>query len=106
MHKKPDTRNCHFAGHLPGKETFYRKRLRPLAATYITFSPDGKDLLVNLGGEQVRYHRLMTFLESTSEIIFLPPGLSIFRAQPVSPHPRRLQGRWRRQRLVRRPVRR
>ena len=48
--------NCHFAGHLPGKETFYRKRLRPLAATYITFSPDGKDLLVNLGGEQVWSH--------------------------------------------------
>ena len=41
------------AGHLPGKETFYRKRLRPLAATYLTFSADGHDILVNLGGEQV-----------------------------------------------------
>ena len=38
---------------MPGKETFYRKRLRPLAATYLTFSADGHDILVNLGGEQV-----------------------------------------------------
>jgi len=49
----PYSTELYAAGHLPGKETFYRKRLRPLAATYITFSPDGKDLLVNLGGEQV-----------------------------------------------------
>jgi WD and tetratricopeptide repeat-containing protein 1 len=41
------------AGHLPGKEGYYRRCLRPLAATYLTFSPNGQDLLVNLGGEQV-----------------------------------------------------
>ncbi len=41
------------AGHLPAKQSYYKKRLRPLAATYLTFSPNGKDLLVNLGGEQI-----------------------------------------------------
>lgn len=30
-----------------------RRRLRPLASTYVTFSPCGGDLLVNLGGEQI-----------------------------------------------------
>jgi WD and tetratricopeptide repeat-containing protein 1 len=40
-------------GHLPKKEKDYKWKLRPLAATYVTFSPDGRELLVNLGGEQV-----------------------------------------------------
>lgn len=40
------------AGHL---RTRYRdqKRNRSLAATYLTFSADGNDLLVNMGGEQI-----------------------------------------------------
>lgn len=33
--------------------TEYKRKYRSLASTYITFSPDGKELLVNLGGEQV-----------------------------------------------------
>ncbi len=41
-------------GHLPKKEQDYKRKFRPLAATYVTFSPDGNELLVNLGGEQVR----------------------------------------------------
>ncbi|XP_014680234.1 PREDICTED: uncharacterized protein LOC106820210, partial [Priapulus caudatus] len=41
------------AGHLPLKQQEYRKRFRTLAATYITFSPDGSELLANLGGEQI-----------------------------------------------------
>ena len=46
--------DCFFvAGHLPKKEQDYKRKLRPLAATYVTFSPDGNELLVNLGGEQV-----------------------------------------------------
>lgn len=31
----------------------YNNRLRILVATYVTFSPDGTELLVNMGGEQV-----------------------------------------------------
>ena len=41
------------AGHLPGKENDYKKKFRPLASTYVTYSPNGKELLVNLGGEQI-----------------------------------------------------
>ena len=40
-------------GHLPQKQPDYRKRYRTLASTYLTFSPDGAELLVNLGGEQI-----------------------------------------------------
>jgi len=40
-------------GHLPGMEATYMRKLRPLAATYVTYSPDGSELLVNLGGEQI-----------------------------------------------------
>lgn len=41
------------AGHLPVKQQDYRKKYRNLASTYITFSADGNELLVNLGGEQI-----------------------------------------------------
>lgn len=41
------------AGHLPIKQQDYKKRYRTLASTYLTFSPDGTELLVNLGGEQI-----------------------------------------------------
>ncbi|XP_053310451.1 WD and tetratricopeptide repeats protein 1 isoform X2 [Spea bombifrons] len=41
------------AGHLPIKLPDYNNRLRVLVATYVTFSPDGTELLVNMGGEQV-----------------------------------------------------
>lgn len=41
------------AGHLPQKQKDYKKRYRTLASTYLTFSPDGTELLVNLGGEQI-----------------------------------------------------
>ncbi|MEQ2209332.1 WD and tetratricopeptide repeats protein [Xenoophorus captivus] len=40
------------AGHLPVKLRDYNNRLRVLVATYVTFSPDGTELLVNMGGEQ------------------------------------------------------
>lgn len=40
-------------GHLPQKHHDYRRKYRTLASTYVTFSPDGNELLVNLGGEQV-----------------------------------------------------
>ncbi|ESO02556.1 hypothetical protein HELRODRAFT_65956, partial [Helobdella robusta] len=41
------------AGHLPEKEVEFRKRHRTLASTYVAFSPNGQELLVNLGGEQI-----------------------------------------------------
>lgn len=41
------------SGHLPVKLPDYNNRLRVLVATYVTFSPDGTELLVNMGGEQV-----------------------------------------------------
>ncbi|GLG95424.1 Protein will die slowly, partial [Gryllus bimaculatus] len=41
------------AGHLPLKQHDFRKRYRNLASTYLTFSSDGNELLVNLGGEQI-----------------------------------------------------
>lgn len=40
-------------GHLPKKELDFKRKFRPLAATYVTFSPDGRELLANLGGEQI-----------------------------------------------------
>ena len=41
------------AGHLPQKQQEYKKKYRTLASTYLTFSPDGREMLVNLGGEQI-----------------------------------------------------
>jgi WD and tetratricopeptide repeat-containing protein 1 len=38
---------------LPSKLAEYKKKYRSLASTFVTFSPDGKELLVNLGGEQI-----------------------------------------------------
>lgn len=38
----------------------YNNRLRVLVATYVTFSPDGTELLVNMGGEQVRRQQSFT----------------------------------------------
>ncbi|XP_064474167.1 WD and tetratricopeptide repeats protein 1-like [Ornithodoros turicata] len=39
------------AGHLPLK--YPKKCFRTLASTYVAFSPDGSELLANLGGEQI-----------------------------------------------------
>ncbi|CAK9290906.1 unnamed protein product [Gordionus sp. m RMFG-2023] len=40
-------------GHVPFRLKEYKKKFRNLACTYTTFSPDGSELLVNLGGEQI-----------------------------------------------------
>lgn len=40
------------AGHLRGRHSIHRK-MRGLASTYVTFGANGRDLLVNLGGEQI-----------------------------------------------------
>ncbi|XP_059152428.1 WD and tetratricopeptide repeats protein 1-like [Physella acuta] len=43
----------YIAGHLPQKQQDYKKRYRTLASTFLTFGPDGSELLANLGGEQI-----------------------------------------------------
>ncbi|GFN97618.1 WD and tetratricopeptide repeats protein 1 [Plakobranchus ocellatus] len=48
-----DCAQYYIAGHLPQKQMDYKKRYRTLASTYVTFGPDGTELLVNLGGEQI-----------------------------------------------------
>ncbi|CAG7831709.1 unnamed protein product [Allacma fusca] len=40
-------------GHLPAKMLEYKRNFRSIASTYVAFSPDGRELLVNLGGEQI-----------------------------------------------------
>jgi hypothetical protein len=40
-------------GHLPKRIDEYSKRFKNLAVTFIQFSPNGNELLVNLGGEQL-----------------------------------------------------
>lgn len=40
-----------FSGHLRSRHT--HRKLRSLASTYVTFGANGRDLLVNLGGEQI-----------------------------------------------------
>ena len=57
-------------GHLPVKLPDYNNRLRVLVATYVTFSPDGTELLVNMGGEQVMPRR--TNKESGEESFISP----------------------------------
>jgi len=49
----PESAQYFVAGHLPIKQEDYRRRYRTLASTYLTFSPDGSELLANLGGEQL-----------------------------------------------------
>ncbi|GAB6027757.1 WD and tetratricopeptide repeats [Chamberlinius hualienensis] len=48
-----DSVQYYLAAHLPMKQSDYKRKYRALAATYLTFSPDGKELLLNLGGEQI-----------------------------------------------------
>lgn len=83
----------YIAGHLPQKQKDYKKRYRTLASTYVTFGPDGSELLVNLGGEQIylfdinknlKPHRFDLSILGTNGIVkdpAAPPsnGLSIHR---------------------------
>lgn len=45
-------------GHLHHKQKEYRRRMRYLCATYLTFNSHGNELLVNVGGEQVYLYDL------------------------------------------------
>lgn len=60
------------AGHLPQKQSDYRKRYRTLASTYVTFSPTGQELLVNLGGEQI-YLFDINSQRRGADLRYLPP---------------------------------
>ena len=40
------------SGHVP-RQSGSQRRYRSLALTYVTFSPDGNELLANVGGEQI-----------------------------------------------------
>jgi WD and tetratricopeptide repeat-containing protein 1 len=60
----------------------YKRKYRSLAATYVEFSPDGKELLVNLGGEQIYIFPMRCDLQKTYDSFFIPqllmsPGKSI-----------------------------
>ncbi|XP_043552702.1 WD and tetratricopeptide repeats protein 1-like [Chiloscyllium plagiosum] len=61
------------AGHLPVKQPDYNNRLRVLVATYVAFNPDGTELLVNMGGEQIRIH---PGAEAAAEFVFAALNVS------------------------------
>lgn len=52
---KADDESCsYFApGHIQYKQNEYRRQLRNLCVTHVTFNPRGNELLVNIGGEQI-----------------------------------------------------
>uniref|UniRef100_A0A0K8S7M9 WD and tetratricopeptide repeats protein 1 n=1 Tax=Lygus hesperus TaxID=30085 RepID=A0A0K8S7M9_LYGHE len=47
-------------GHVPSKKKCTDRELREYSATYVTFGPNGTDLLVNLGSEQIYLFDIMT----------------------------------------------
>lgn len=55
-------------GHLPMRIIEYRKRMKTLSVTFLSFSPDGKELLVNLGGEQLYLYDLKSSENSSSAV--------------------------------------
>ena len=59
------------SGHIPVKLPDYNNRLRVLVATYVTFSPDGTELLVNMGGEQVSFVYTMDAVQFRDHCYFL-----------------------------------
>merc|ERR1719376_1813159 len=61
-------------GHLPGTEAAFHKKLRPLTSTFITYSQDGSELLVNLGGEQIYlYDKFALFEHKSSSPLLVKP---------------------------------
>ena len=71
-------------GHLPGTEAAFHKKLRPLTSTFLTYSQDGGELLVNLGGEQIYlYDKFALFGHPTSSPL-LTSSLDPMPAKPKS----------------------
>jgi len=54
-------------GHLPGVESKLRSVLRPLAVTYLAYSANGADLVVNVGGEHVYCYDKFSLYSGASE---------------------------------------
>lgn len=50
----------YFKGHVPGKKKCTDRELREYSATYVTFGPNGTDLLVNLGSEQIYLYDILS----------------------------------------------
>lgn len=59
-------------GHLPSKMIEYKRTFRSIASTYVAFSPDGKELLVNLGGEQIYLFPLCPDLQKLPSSFTIP----------------------------------
>lgn len=51
---------------MPPRLSEYKKKHRSLASTYVAFSPDGQELLVNLGGEQIYLFPVNTGIQVNS----------------------------------------
>lgn len=56
-------------GHLPRKIDEFRKRMKTLSVTHLTFSSNGSELLLNLGGEQLYLFDILTNLTSSTQDI-------------------------------------
>jgi len=67
-------------GHLPPRVGEYRRRMKHLALTYLTFNQNGTELLVNLSGEQIYLYDLSTlnasnpYVYNKFETLFPPDG--------------------------------
>ena len=55
------------AGHLPARVQDFHRENRSLHATYVTFSPDGTELLANLGGEQIYLFNMLEQRNKSTE---------------------------------------
>ncbi|CAL8110183.1 unnamed protein product [Orchesella dallaii] len=62
-------------GHLPPKIGDYKRKYRSLASTYVSYSPDGKELLVNLGGEQIYIFPVVGELQKGVTCLTIPEGI-------------------------------
>ncbi|ODM96150.1 WD and tetratricopeptide repeats protein 1 [Orchesella cincta] len=62
-------------GHLPPKIGEYKRKYRSLASTYVSYSPDGNELLVNLGGEQIYLFPVHGDLQKGVTCLTIPEGI-------------------------------
>lgn len=62
-------------GHLPPKIGEYKRKYRSLASTFVSYSPDGKELLANLGGEQVYIFPVTGDLQRGITSLTIPQGI-------------------------------
>jgi hypothetical protein len=57
----------HCSGHLPGRTPGNKRKYRSLASTFVAFNPEGNELLVNLGGEQIYLFPLTPGMQNTNK---------------------------------------